>query len=108
MLSLITEHSCVTPLVRRTVNQAERKHRRSRYERRMLTRLAEIVPAERDVCIGADHDFGDQNLDRLLSEKLHFDYVIRFRGNIQVTAADARTHGRRLGQRERTGTCGES
>jgi len=32
---------------------------------------------------------GDQNLDRLLTEQLPFDYVIRLRGNIKVTAAPA-------------------
>ena len=29
--------------------------------------------------------------DRLLTEELHFDYVIRFRGNITVTAANGET-----------------
>jgi len=33
----------------------------------------------------------EHKLYRLLSEQLHFDYVIRFRGNIQVTAADGET-----------------
>ena len=32
--------------------------------------------------------FGDQKLYRVLTEELQFDYVIRFRGNILVTAAD--------------------
>jgi len=40
------------------------------------------------VCIVADRGFGDQNLYRLLTEELHFEYVIRFRGNIKVTAAN--------------------
>ncbi len=35
-----------------------------------------------------DRGFGDQKLYRVLTEELHFDYVIRFRGNIKVTAAD--------------------
>src|ERR1700747_351258 len=45
MLSLITEHGRATPLVWLTVNKAELKDRRSLYERRVLVRLAEIVPA---------------------------------------------------------------
>jgi hypothetical protein len=86
MLSLITEHGRATPLVWLTVDKAELKDRRSLYERRVLVRLAEIVPAGVGVCIIADRGFGDQNLYRLLTGQLHFDYVIRFRGNIKVTA----------------------
>ena len=51
MLSLITEHGRATPLVWLTVNKAELKDRRSLYERRVLVRLAEIVPAGVGVCI---------------------------------------------------------
>jgi len=40
------------------------------------------------VCIVADHRFGDQKLYRMLIEDLKFDYVIRFRAKITVTAAD--------------------
>jgi hypothetical protein len=92
MLSLITEHGRATPLVWLTVNKAELKDRRSLYERRVLVRLAEIVPAGVGVCIVADRGFGDQNLYRLLTEELHFEYVIRFRGNIKVTTASGVTH----------------
>jgi hypothetical protein len=98
MLSLITEHGRAsehasegTPLVWLTVNKAELKDRRSLYEHRVLVRLAEILPANVTVCIIADRGFGDQNLYRLLTEELHFDYVIRFRGNIKVTAATGGT-----------------
>jgi hypothetical protein len=91
MLSLITEHGRATPLVWLTVNKAELKDRRSLYERRVLVRLAEIVPAGVGVCIVADRGFGDQNLYRLLTGELHFEYVIRFRGNIKVTAASGVT-----------------
>jgi len=91
MLSLITQHGRATLLVWLTVNKAELKDRRSLYERRVLVRLAEIVPAGVGVCIIADRGFGDQNLYRLLTEQLHFEYVIRFRGNIKVTAASGVT-----------------
>jgi hypothetical protein len=43
------------------------------------------------VRIIGDRGFGDHKLYRLLSEQLHFDYVIRFRGNSSVTAADSET-----------------
>jgi hypothetical protein len=54
----------------------------------VLVRLAEVLPAEVRVRIVADRGFGDQKLYRVLTEELKFDYVIRFRGSIQVTAAD--------------------
>jgi hypothetical protein len=53
--------------------------------------MSTILPANVTVCIIADRGFGDQNLYRLLTEELHFDYVIRFRRNIKVTAATGET-----------------
>jgi hypothetical protein len=35
-----------------------------------------------------ERGFGDHKLYLVLTEELKFDYVIRFRGNITVTAAD--------------------
>jgi hypothetical protein len=88
MLSLLTRHGRSTPLVWLTVDKATLKERRNEYEYRVLVRLAEILPAEVKVLIVADRGFGDKKLYRVLSEELKFDYVIRFRGNIAVTAAD--------------------
>ena len=50
-----------------------------------------MLPANVRVRIVADRGFGDQKLYRLLTEALRFDFVIRFRGNIQVTAASGGT-----------------
>src|SRR5664279_419238 len=91
MLSLVTDHGRATPLVWLTVAKSTLKDRRNLYEDRVLVRLAEILPANVKVCILADRGFGDQKLYRLLTEQLHFDYVIRFRGNITVTAASGET-----------------
>jgi hypothetical protein len=91
MLSLVTDHGRATPLVWLTVDKKTLKDRRNLYEDRVLVRLAEILPANVKVCILADRGFGDQKLYRLLTEELHFDYVIRFRGNITVTAANGET-----------------
>lgn len=88
MLSLITEHGRATPLVWLTVDKTTLKDRRNLYEDRVLVQLAEILPPQVKVRIIADRGFGDQKLYRLLTEELHFDYVIRFRGNITVTAAN--------------------
>src|SRR5580698_2501011 len=93
MLSLITDHGRATPLVWLTVDKRTLKDNRSLYEHRVLVRLAELLPADIKVCVVADRGFGDQKLYRMLTEELCFDYVIRFRGNIAVTATtgEART-----------------
>ena len=57
----------------------------------MLVRLAEFCRRMIKVCVVADRGFGDQKLYRVLTEELCFDYVIRFRGNIAVTAATGET-----------------
>jgi hypothetical protein len=87
MLSLMTGHGRATPLVWLTVDTATLKNHRNEYEYQVLVRLADMLPADIKVCIVADRGFGDQKLYRVLSEELKFDYVIRFRGNIKVTAA---------------------
>jgi hypothetical protein len=88
MLSLLTSHGRATPLLWLTVDTSTLKNHRNEYEYQVLVRLADALPADIKVCIVADRGFGDQKLYRVLSEELKFDYVIRFRGNIQVTAAD--------------------
>jgi len=88
MLSLLCRHGRATPLVWLTVNTATLKDRRNAYEDQVLMRLAEVVPADVRVRIVADRGFGDQKLYRMLADELKFDFVIRFRGNIKVTAAD--------------------
>ena len=91
MLSLITDHGRATPLVWLTVDKNTLKNNRSLYEHRVLVRLAELLPADIKVCVVADRGFGDQKLYRMLTEELCFDYVIRFRGNIAVTATTGET-----------------
>ena len=91
MLALITDHGRSTPLVWLTVDKSTLKDHRTLYEHRVLVRLAELLPAGIKVCIVADRGFGDQKLYKMLTEELYFDYVIRFRGNIAVTAAGGET-----------------
>ena len=54
----------------------------------MLVRLADMLPSATKVCVVADRGFGDRKLYGVLTDELHFDYVIRFRANIKVMAAD--------------------
>jgi hypothetical protein len=91
MLSLITRHGRATPLMWLTVETATLKHHRNQYEYQVLVRLAEALPANIKVCIVADRGFGDRKLYEFLTRQLNFDYVIRFRGNIGVTAAGGQT-----------------
>jgi hypothetical protein len=88
MLSLLTRHGRATPLMWLTVNTSTLKNHRNEYEYQVLVRLADALPADIKVCVVADRGFGDQKLYRVLAEELKFDYVIRFRGNITVSAAD--------------------
>lgn len=88
MLSMMTGHGRATPLVWLTVDKKTLKARRNEYEYWALVRLAETVPTQVKVCVVADRGFGDRKLYQVLSEELNFDYVIRFRGNILVTAQD--------------------
>lgn len=91
MLSLLTSHGRATPLVWLTVDKGSLKDNRNRHEYQVLVWLAEALPADVEVLIVADRGFGDHKLYRVLTEELKFDYLIRFRGNIKVTAIDGET-----------------
>lgn len=91
MLSMLTSHGRATPLYWLTVDTATLKNRRNGYEYQALVRLAEALPEGVHVCIVADRGCGDHKLYRVLTEELKFDFVIRFRGNIMVTATDGET-----------------
>jgi hypothetical protein len=86
-LSLVTNHGRATPLLWLTVLKDELKHTRNAFEDTCLTRLREIVPRDVAVTILADRGFGDTKLFAFL-KTLGFGYVIRFRDNIHVTAAN--------------------
>lgn len=88
MLSLLCRHGRATPLFWLTVDTATLKTRRNGYEYQVLVRFAEVLPDGVQVCLVADRGFGDRKLYRVLADELKFDFVIRFRGIITVTAAD--------------------
>ena len=90
VLSLVTSHGRAAPLIWLTVWKEEIATRRNDYEDACLRRLAETIPPDCRVTILADRGFGDQKLFAFLTE-LDFAYVIRFRGNIQVTDAMGET-----------------
>ena len=91
MLSMVTRHGRATPLIWLTVDKDTLKNHRNNYEDQVLLRLADALPQGVKVLILADRGFGDQKLYRFLTEELKFDYLIRFRGNINVTSQDGET-----------------
>ena len=86
-LHLVTSHGRAMPLLWLTMLKDELTNQRNAIEDACLARLSEVLPAGTRVTILADRGFGDHKLFSLLTE-LGFEYVIRFRGNIHVTAPD--------------------
>ena len=91
MLSLITKHGRATPLIWYTVEKKTLKNHRNGYEYGLLRRFHDCLPEGAKVLLVADRGFGDQKLYEMLTNELHFDYVIRFRGNISVTSDKGET-----------------
>jgi hypothetical protein len=87
MLSLITRHGRATPLYWLTVAANTLKGQRNHYEYQVLVRFAAALPDGVEVCVVADRGFCDHKLYRVLRDELKFDFVIRMRANIMVTAA---------------------
>ena len=90
VLSLVTGHGRAAPLLWLSVWKDELKKQRNDFEDACLRRLADLVPSGCRVTILADRGFDDQKLVAFL-DTLGFGYVIRFRGNIHVTAADGQS-----------------
>jgi hypothetical protein len=80
---LITSHGRATPLIWMTVSKSTLKNKRNDHEYRLIERLHECLAAEVKITLLADRGFGDQKLYRFL-QTLGWDFVIRFRGAIQV------------------------
>ena len=83
---LITSHGRATPLIWMTVVKSELEGRRNDHEYRLIERLHECVAADVKITVLADRGFGDQKLYRML-QTLGWDFIIRFRGVIQVESA---------------------
>jgi hypothetical protein len=89
-LHLGTRHGRATPLLWLTVDKDELKDQRNDFEDLCLSRLKALLPEGVAVTILADRGFGDVKLFEFL-ESLGFQYIIRFRGNIHVSAANGET-----------------
>jgi len=84
-LNLVTGQGRALPLLWLTMLKDELADQRNAIEDACLTRLAQALPAGTAVTILADRGFGDSKLFTFLGD-LGFEYVIRFRANIHVTA----------------------
>lgn len=91
---LITTHGRATPLIWMTVPKSTLKGQRTAYEHKLIEKLHECVDDEDErkvrITLLADRGFGDHKLYRML-QTLGWDFVIRFKGNIQVENADGVT-----------------
>lgn len=84
---LITSHGRATPLIWMTVRKSTLEGKRNDYEYRLLERMHECLAADVKITVLADRGFGDQKLYRFL-QTLGWDFVIRFRGAIQVESIE--------------------
>ena len=87
-LSMLTGQGRSMPLLWKTVRQSEYETQATAIEDALLCRLYEVIPAGVEVTIIGDRWFGDCALFALLEQELHFDYVIRIRGNHYITATN--------------------
>ena len=90
VFSLISNHGRATPLLWFSVFKAELEGKRNDIEDMCLVRLKEALADDAKATILADRGFGDTKLFGFL-EKFGFEYVVRFRGDVFVTAADGET-----------------
>ena len=86
-LYLVSNHGRATPLMWKTHSKSTLKNNRNRYEREILEYLKDVLPKAVHVTILADRGFGYVEFYEVL-EQLEFDYVVRFKGNVQVTSKD--------------------
>jgi len=84
---LVTSHGRATPLAWRTHARATLKGHQKRYEYELIEQLHGWLDPHVEITLLADRGFGDQKLyDYLMA--LGWDFVIRFRAGITVTAAN--------------------
>jgi hypothetical protein len=89
-LHVVTSHGRATPLMWKTVVKSELKGERNNHEDELIERFVEVLPRGMKVTLLADRGFGDQKLYARL-QQLGLDFIIRFRGCIEVTDTKGET-----------------
>ncbi len=91
-LNLVTKHGRGTPLLWKTVTAADLTDHRNDHEDELLRMFKRILPRwVKLVIILADRGFADIELYDMLRWELHFHFIIRFRGVINVESAEGET-----------------
>jgi hypothetical protein len=85
-LHLLTAHGRSTAVMWKTVLKSELQGQRNAIEDELLYDFHALVGDSVKVTVLADRGFGDANL-YTYQNSLGFDYIIRFKGNIQVTTS---------------------
>lgn len=90
-INLVTRHGRATPLIWKTIPSVDLKGQMGHQESGLLRVLKTVLPASVErVTVLADRGFGNVDLyDRIAD--LGWDFIIRFRGVILVTAPDGRS-----------------
>lgn len=88
VLSVVTPYGRATPLVWKTVSKRGLKGKRNGYEDDVLHQLREILGPDVKVTVLGDRAFGDVELYEMLQKRLGWDFIIRFRGVIEVVDQD--------------------
>ena len=93
---LLRRRGRATPLVWVTEKKSELKDRQKESERTVLQKLRDALPKDVRVTVLADRGFGDTGTFDHLLDMPGFDFVIRFRSNIIVTADGQRAKAKEL------------
>jgi hypothetical protein len=83
-INMLTNHGRATPLVWKTVKKSELAGARNDAEDQALYLLRDALPPGVSVVVVADRGFGSIEFFQHLKEYLGWDYVVRFRGDINV------------------------
>ena len=87
VLGTQTEHGRSTPLVWKTVTRSKLKDQRNAHEAALRCKLAALRPAGVRITVVADRGFSATTRYRFLTEDRGCHAIIRFRGVVQVEAA---------------------
>lgn len=83
-INMLTSHGRATPLVWKTVRKSELSGARNDAEDEALYLLRDALPAGVKVVVVADRGFGSIEFFEHLKEYLGWDYLVRFRGDVNV------------------------
>ena len=84
----MTTQGRATPLVWKTVSKAGLKGKRNGYEDDVLRQLREILGPDVKATVLGDRAFRDVELYEMLQKRLGWDFIIRFRGVIEVVVRE--------------------